>query len=54
MVLNFALGSVPNLLEKIPFNPKEICNLGSKMGAKPEPKAKTFCSMADLVGKIIS
>ena len=54
MVLNFALGSVPSLIEKIPFDPKEICDIGSKIGNKPEPKAKKLCSMADLVGKVIS
>ena len=54
MILNFALGSVPKILEKIPFDPKEICDLGSKIGTKPESKAKKLCSVADLVGKVIS
>ena len=53
MILNFALGSVSKIIEIIPFDPKEICNMGSKIGTKSEPKSKKLCSMADLIGKMI-
>jgi hypothetical protein len=54
MILNFALGSISDIVRVIPFDPKEICNMSSKIGTKPELKPKKLCSLADLVGKIIS
>jgi hypothetical protein len=54
MILNFMLGFVSDIIEKIPFDPKEICNMSSKIGTKPELEPKKLCSLADLVGKIIS